>query len=269
MAKLQCVKCKTPLEPEVFSCPKCGTPNYSLRYQGEQGEWKVVKSLNPSLPTLVIDKSYRGLPITKISKGAFLGFSSLSSVTLPNGLITIEDEAFMGCDSLSEIFIPSTVKELGKRAFADCASLAKITFGIMLQTMDSSNVCYCMTLSARRYSTGLSSLSTAPVTCTCGAMKMKTSFSDVPEEAFVNCSSLTEIKIEEGIKKISKNAFQGCVNLETVTLPTSLTELEEPFLDCPKLEIVIFKGGKREYASIKGGLGRAVMVRCNDGVLVG
>ena len=46
--------------------------------------------------------------------------SSLTKVTLPEGLETIGDNAFASAPGLSEINLPSTLKSIGERAFMNC-----------------------------------------------------------------------------------------------------------------------------------------------------
>ncbi len=63
-----------------------------------------VKSTNPSYPT--------------IGEGTFSGCTSLTTVTIPAYVTSIEANAFAGCTSLSEITIPSTVTSIDNTAFA-------------------------------------------------------------------------------------------------------------------------------------------------------
>ena len=63
-----------------------------------------VKSTNPSYPT--------------IGEGTFSGCTSLTTVTIPAYVTSIEANAFSGCTSLSEITIPSTVTSIDNTAFA-------------------------------------------------------------------------------------------------------------------------------------------------------
>lgn len=58
--------------------------------------------------------------------------------------------------------------------------------------------------------------------------------------AFRGCSSLTSIKIPEGVTSIGKCAFHGCKSLNSIKIPKSVTSIgEEAFWGCSNLEIVI------------------------------
>jgi hypothetical protein len=58
----------------------------------------------------------------------FLGCTSLSSITIPTSVTSIDYWAFMGCTSLESITIPSSVTSIGQFAFTNCASLTSVTF---------------------------------------------------------------------------------------------------------------------------------------------
>ena len=53
-------------------------------------------------------------------KSAAFGDSGLTSVTLSEGIFSLEDGLFQGCVNLKTVYIPSTVTEIGKDCFKDC-----------------------------------------------------------------------------------------------------------------------------------------------------
>lgn len=67
----------------------------------------------------------------------FKGCSSLSSVTLPQYLLSIDDYAFDGCSSLAEIKLPIYLNSLGYRALADCSKLTSLDIPSSLQNIGS------------------------------------------------------------------------------------------------------------------------------------
>ena len=63
---------------------------------------------------------------------------------------------------------------------------------------------------------------------------------EIAARAFFGNKDITAVHIPEGIEIIGTSAFQDCENLETITLPYSLTELRgSTFAHCPITEIVI------------------------------
>ena len=106
----------------------------------------------PHIDTLVLPAS-----VTKIGEAAFVGCSTLKSITLPFigqsldctentafsyvfgtipatlktvtilGGTKVVDGAFKGCDTISTINLPEGITTIGKEAFADCSNLSTIT----------------------------------------------------------------------------------------------------------------------------------------------
>lgn len=75
---------------------------------------------------LTIPAAIDGVQVLAIEDGCFSGCSTLTSVTLPQGLRSIGDHSFENCTSLRGIFIPASVAEIGDYAFRGCTSLEAI-----------------------------------------------------------------------------------------------------------------------------------------------
>ena len=63
---------------------------------------------------------------TIICTNAFWRCSSLTSIDLPNSIISIGNCAFDGCYSITSIIIPNSVKTIKYYAFSDCFALTSI-----------------------------------------------------------------------------------------------------------------------------------------------
>lgn len=76
-----------------------------------------------SLKEVIITES------SSLGKNAFANCNRLTSIVIPDTVISIDENAFNGCSSLTSIFIPSSVKNIGKDAFRNCDNLTSIIFG--------------------------------------------------------------------------------------------------------------------------------------------
>ena len=70
-----------------------------------------------------------GKPVTEIGEWAFAYYSSLTEVTIPEGVTSIGKGAFSPCSSLTEVTIPKSVTSIGNSAFHDCGALATVYYG--------------------------------------------------------------------------------------------------------------------------------------------
>ena len=66
--------------------------------------------------------------VTAIGEDAFDGCSGLTSITIPEGSISIEAYAFWDCRGLTSITIPESVAFIGEGAFGHCCSLKDIYY---------------------------------------------------------------------------------------------------------------------------------------------
>ena len=67
--------------------------------------------------------------VITIGRSAFLGCESLVSVNIGDNVEVIDMFAFAACHSLTSICIPDNVKTIKDRAFTECASLKSLTIG--------------------------------------------------------------------------------------------------------------------------------------------
>ena len=67
--------------------------------------------------------------VTGISAYAFEYSNKMTSVTIPNSIITIGKGAFYSCPLLSSVTIPSSVTTIGESAFYECLQLSSVVIG--------------------------------------------------------------------------------------------------------------------------------------------
>ena len=135
--------------------------------------------------------------MTSIGEWAFRDCSSLTSITLPEGVTSIGNSAFSGCSSLTAINIPEGVTSIGGGAFSGCSSLTAITIPASVANIE-------------RYAfSGCSALATVNIPENSKLLKLG-------ERIFESCGSLNAIYIPAGVKNIGSHAFSGCNSLSEV-----------------------------------------------------
>ena len=86
--------------------------------------------------------------VTAIGGYAFQGKSTLTRVTIPEGVTTIEGYAFFGCTSLTKVTIPEGVTYIGDFAFDSCTSLKSVTIPEGVTIIDGSAFSGCTSLTS-------------------------------------------------------------------------------------------------------------------------
>ena len=133
--------------------------------------------------------------VTSIGSSAFSGCTSLTSVTVPNGVTSIGSSAFSGCTSLTSVTIGNSVTSIGDSAFSDCASLTSITIPNSVTTIGNNAFNGCTSLTS---------------------VTIPNSVTTIGYDAFNGCSKLKKIEIPDSVTYIGSKAFDGTAFYNTV-----------------------------------------------------
>lgn len=103
-----------------------GVAHAQFNYATDEGTITITKYTGPG-GAVTIPDTIDGLPVQRIGLQAFFGCKSLTSVTIPDSVTTIDGSAFGGCESLTAVTIPNSVASIGNSAFQVCSSLTSLT----------------------------------------------------------------------------------------------------------------------------------------------
>jgi hypothetical protein len=142
-----------------------------------------------------------GYKITSIPSKAFYNHDNITSVVIPEGVITIGYNAFANCEKLASITIPYGIEDIGANCFDGCSSLTELYLPDTIRYIDNYAFRNCSSLT-ELIIPGKSSI--------CGC------------ETFAGCSSLKELYIPESTYSFAaygEYTFKDCTSLETLYLP--------------------------------------------------
>lgn len=124
------------------------------------------KAVPPSLRTALS---------TSIGKESYKNNSSLTTVTIPDGIEIIGESAFEGCRNLQSVTIPDSVKTIEKSAFFNCSALTRVEFGHGLCQICAGAFACCSALSK---------------------IKLPSSVKQIGAGAFLYCNNLKSVELE-------------------------------------------------------------------------
>ena len=93
--------------------------NYTYR-ELEDGSLEITKYAGNDAE-LVIPEKLNDKIVTKIGEHAFLNCTKLTSIILPEGVVSIGAGAFSGCSNLVSVVIPESVVSIGTDTFSGCS----------------------------------------------------------------------------------------------------------------------------------------------------
>ena len=180
---------------------------------------------------------------------AFQGCTGITSIVIPDSVISIGDSAFSGCTSLAEITIPDSVTEIGEFAFSGCTSLLKVVLSKNMTAIEARTFSGCSSLESIIIPEGVTKIGTRSKSedfmCDGAAFYGCTSLKEIiiPDSvteiwwrAFSGCTSLSKVKLPKNLTSINSDVFSGCTSLAEITIPDSVTSIgSSAFEGCTSL----------------------------------
>ena len=134
-----------------------------------------------------------------IGDGSFMNCSSITKITIPEGVVMLGPYSFEGT-GLKSVTLPSTVEVLGSCAFWKCINLYEVNLNDNLAEMGEAVFGLCESLKRIDIPNGIKFLELG---------------------AFIDCTSLEDVKLPNTLSDIGVGAFEGCTSLESITIPDS------------------------------------------------
>ncbi|MGN0443255.1 MAG: leucine-rich repeat domain-containing protein, partial [Acutalibacteraceae bacterium] len=167
---------------------------------------------------ILIPSTLGGYTVTVIGDDAFKDCDELTSVTIPNSIVTISKCAFYRCHGLEIVTISDSVTTIGDYAFHDTALYYN-------EENWENGVLYI-----GKY------LITAGYWNSLGDCVIREGTKLIADWAFGWCKDFTSVTIPDSVTTIGKNAFYSCDSLESVTIGNGVATIgEEAFEYCESL----------------------------------
>ena len=206
----------------------------------------------PNSVTSIASDAFRGCTsLTSVTIGngvtsigsAFSDCRNLTSVTIGSGVTSIDYSAFRGCTSLTSVKLPDSVTSIGDSAFYGCTGLTSVKLPDSVTSIGSS--AFCNTAYYKKSSNWENDvlyigkhLIEAKERLS-GTYKIKEGTLCIGDWAFSDCDGLTSVTIPDGVRSIGCGAFYNCESLTSVRLPDSVTNIGDlTFYKCENLTSV-------------------------------
>lgn len=202
--------------------------------------------------------------VTSIGDYAFYGCTNLASVTIPEGMVSIGDFAFEGCTNLASVTIPGSVASIGDDAFFECSSLESIYIPQNVVNIGVCSFAICTSLK----SIDVSEDNTAY--CSENGVLFNKDKSIL--HTYPAGKAGDAYTIPNGVNTINAAAFGFCTNLKSITIPVSVTEIQEAAFYESGLTDIYYEGTTEQWAAICtssfeywfGESTSSVIIHCSD-----
>ena len=166
---------------------------------------------------VTIPGTINGLSVTSIGDIVFAYSPDVTSVIISDGVTSIGEESFTFCENLTNVTIPASVTNIGDQAFASCTDLKEII-------VDPLNLVY-QSLNGVLFNYNETTLIQFP-----GGgpqnYNIPASVSVIGDFAFAY-SDVTSVMISTNVNEILKDAFVGCGDLNSITIPGSISTISD------------------------------------------
>ena len=215
-----------------------------------------------------IPQKIGGYNVLSVGSSAFRGNKTITTVTFPSTVTSIEDRAFENCASLSKVTLPSNIQSLGSYVFKGTA-ISSVTIPASLTDVGNYGpFTGCANLTSVTFASGMTTIpyrilynskSVKNITIPDSVTKIEdgafegtsiTTFANhdkitsIGDYVFEGCASLSKVTLPKNLQSLGSYAFKGTA-ISSITIPARLANVGNygPFTSCANLTSVTFASG--------------------------
>ncbi len=172
-------------------------------------------------------------PVMELGYSAFFKCTTLSEISLPGMVGSMDDNAFGSC-GLEHLVLPPSLTEIYSWSINDCPNLTEVFLPETVTYIDYGNFAYCPNITSITVAPGnpvydsrngcnaIIRTADSKFIIGCQNSFIPVGGTEIGTFAFGGCENLRSITIPEGVDFIHWRAFADCTGLEEVSLPSTL-----------------------------------------------
>ena len=210
-----------------------------------------VTGYDKSVTDIVIPDTVEGVPVTEIGRNAFMYCSDITSMVIPDSVVSIGAYAFWDCRNMKLDKLPDSLTSIGQSAFYRCDQFTDIAIPAGVTEIPEGAFYWCDQLKS---------------------VTMGDAVTSIGDKAFIYCGDLETVELSPNIRTIGSYAFYSCMKLKELVLTDAIESVgTSAFAECSanivadRIPVVGYQGNAQSTEYSKRGTSVKSYIHEKDG----